>query len=131
MEVFRKREPPEKTHRKSAESDYQDGPICAFAEPFDQKESLKIGEDMQASDWILPCRDSIFLQETSTVPANPPNEPTPVTSAHSNVSRPIESAAFDMAREPIEAAAQRAAELFVSIERGLGSRRVSPATTRI
>jgi glutamate/tyrosine decarboxylase-like PLP-dependent enzyme len=39
-------------------------------------------------------------------------------------------AGFDIAREPIEAAAQRAAELFVSIERGLEARRVYPATTR-
>jgi aromatic-L-amino-acid/L-tryptophan decarboxylase len=37
---------------------------------------------------------------------------------------------FDLAREPIEAAAKRTAELFVSIERGLESRRVAPATTR-
>jgi glutamate/tyrosine decarboxylase-like PLP-dependent enzyme len=37
---------------------------------------------------------------------------------------------FDLAREPIEAAAQRAAELFVSIERGLESRPVAPATNR-
>ena len=37
---------------------------------------------------------------------------------------------FDLALEPIEAAAERAAELFVSIERGLESRRVAPAATR-
>jgi aromatic-L-amino-acid decarboxylase len=39
-------------------------------------------------------------------------------------------AGFDLAREPIEAAAQRASELFVAIERGLESRRVAPAVTR-
>ncbi len=37
---------------------------------------------------------------------------------------------FDLALEPIEAAAKRAAELFVSIERGLESRRVAPAAMR-
>jgi glutamate/tyrosine decarboxylase-like PLP-dependent enzyme len=37
---------------------------------------------------------------------------------------------FDLVREPLEAAAQRAAELFVAIARGLESRRVAPATTR-
>jgi aromatic-L-amino-acid/L-tryptophan decarboxylase len=37
---------------------------------------------------------------------------------------------FDLALEPIEAAAKRAAELFVSIERGLESRRVASAATR-
>jgi aromatic-L-amino-acid decarboxylase len=37
---------------------------------------------------------------------------------------------FDLAHEPIEAAAQRAAELFVSIERGLEMRRVAPSATR-
>jgi aromatic-L-amino-acid decarboxylase len=37
---------------------------------------------------------------------------------------------FDLAREPIEAAAQRAAELFIAIERGLESRRVAPAAER-
>ncbi len=37
---------------------------------------------------------------------------------------------FDLAREPLEAAAKRAAELFVSIERGLEMRRVAPETTR-
>lgn len=37
---------------------------------------------------------------------------------------------FDLAREPIEAAAKRAAELFVSIERGLEARRVFPDVTR-
>src|SRR5262245_20828420 len=37
---------------------------------------------------------------------------------------------FDLAREPIEAAAKRAAELFVAIERGLESRRVATLATR-
>jgi len=37
---------------------------------------------------------------------------------------------FDLTQEPIEAAAKRAAELFVSIERGLESRRVAPAAMR-
>ncbi len=37
---------------------------------------------------------------------------------------------FDLAREPIEAAAQRAAELFVAIERALQSRRVAPLASR-
>ena len=37
---------------------------------------------------------------------------------------------FDLALEPIEAAAKRAAELFVLIERGLESRPVAPTTTR-
>jgi glutamate/tyrosine decarboxylase-like PLP-dependent enzyme len=37
---------------------------------------------------------------------------------------------FDLAQEPLEEAARRAAELFVSITRGLESRRVAPATTR-
>jgi aromatic-L-amino-acid decarboxylase len=37
---------------------------------------------------------------------------------------------FDLAREPLEAAAKRAAELFVSIARGLEARPVAPATTR-
>jgi glutamate/tyrosine decarboxylase-like PLP-dependent enzyme len=37
---------------------------------------------------------------------------------------------FDLAVEPLEAAAKRAAELFVSIVRGLESRPVAPATTR-
>jgi aromatic-L-amino-acid/L-tryptophan decarboxylase len=40
------------------------------------------------------------------------------------------AAAFDLALEPIEAAAQRAAELFVSIEKGIETRRVAPAATR-
>jgi aromatic-L-amino-acid decarboxylase len=37
---------------------------------------------------------------------------------------------FDLAREPIEAAAKRTVELFVSIARGLESRPVASATTR-
>lgn len=37
---------------------------------------------------------------------------------------------FDLAQEPVEAASQRAAELFASIERGLESRPVAPATPR-
>lgn len=37
---------------------------------------------------------------------------------------------FDLAREPLEAAARRAAELYASITRGLESRRVAPATGR-
>jgi glutamate/tyrosine decarboxylase-like PLP-dependent enzyme len=37
---------------------------------------------------------------------------------------------FDLAREPLEAAAERAAGLFVSIARGLESRPVAPAATR-
>src|SRR5262245_10713495 len=37
---------------------------------------------------------------------------------------------FDLALEPIEAAAKRAAELFVAIERSLETRRVAPLTKR-
>ena len=40
------------------------------------------------------------------------------------------SSGFDLAREPLEVAAQRAAELFVSITRSLETRRVAPAATR-
>jgi glutamate/tyrosine decarboxylase-like PLP-dependent enzyme len=42
----------------------------------------------------------------------------------------MEHNGFDLAREPIEAAAQRTAELFVSIERGLESRQVAPLGMR-
>lgn len=38
--------------------------------------------------------------------------------------------AFDLAREPVEEAAKRAADLFVAIERGLELRRVAPLASR-
>src|SRR5438270_8862789 len=60
--------------------------------------------------------------------ANLPLDKTP--ELRTNFDDPLPPTGFDLAREPIEAAAQRAAELFVSIERGLESRRVAPATTR-
>jgi glutamate/tyrosine decarboxylase-like PLP-dependent enzyme len=63
---------------------------------------------------------------------NPAGEPPAVEDSRS---RPTAQGAgqpprFDLAVEPLEAAAQRAAELFVSITRGLESRPVAPATTR-
>jgi aromatic-L-amino-acid decarboxylase len=63
---------------------------------------------------------------------NPPGGPPPVEDTGS---RPGAEGAghpprFDLALEPLEAAAKRAAELFVSIERGLESRPVAPATSR-
>jgi aromatic-L-amino-acid decarboxylase len=45
-------------------------------------------------------------------------------------SNPERPSGFELAREPIEVAATRAAELFVAIERGLEQRRVAPATSR-
>ena len=57
---------------------------------------------------------------------NPLSEPPSVEVTVSTV----KAQGFDLAQEPIEAAAKRAAELFVSIERGLESRRVAPAVTR-
>jgi glutamate/tyrosine decarboxylase-like PLP-dependent enzyme len=63
---------------------------------------------------------------------NPAGEPPSVEEARSGpnaqgLGHPLR---FDLAREPLEAAAQRAAELFVAIARGLESRPVAPATTR-
>ncbi len=43
---------------------------------------------------------------------------------------PIETAPFDLAREPLEEAARRAGELFVEIYRGLERRPVAPADDR-
>src|SRR5262245_11258671 len=42
----------------------------------------------------------------------------------------MSTSGFDLTNEPIEAAAKRAAELFVAIERGLEARRVFPSITR-
>ena len=63
---------------------------------------------------------------------NPASEPpsVEVTKSWPNAQGAGHPPGFDLASEPIEAAAQRAAELFVSIERGLESRRVAPAATR-
>jgi glutamate/tyrosine decarboxylase-like PLP-dependent enzyme len=63
---------------------------------------------------------------------NPAGEPPSVEDARSgpNAQGLGQPRRFDLAREPLEAAAQRAAELFVSIARGLESRPVAPATTR-
>jgi glutamate/tyrosine decarboxylase-like PLP-dependent enzyme len=63
---------------------------------------------------------------------NPAGEPLSVEGAESrpNLQGAAHPPRFDLAREPIEAAATRAAELFVSIARGLESRSVAPATSR-
>jgi aromatic-L-amino-acid/L-tryptophan decarboxylase len=64
---------------------------------------------------------------------DPADEPPPADLAESrpNARGAGHPGGFDLALEPIEAAAKRAAELFVSIERGLESRPVAPATTRL
>jgi aromatic-L-amino-acid decarboxylase len=62
---------------------------------------------------------------------NAPDEPPSVDFSRETVARRSEHhPGFDLAREPIEAAARRAADLFVSIERSLESRRVAPLATR-
>jgi aromatic-L-amino-acid/L-tryptophan decarboxylase len=68
------------------------------------------------------------LEMENNPPGQPPSVEVPVsrTKAQGAGHPP----GFDLAREPIEAAAQRTAELFVSIARGLESRRVAPAVTR-
>ena len=63
---------------------------------------------------------------------NPAGEPPAVEDTRSgpNAQGAGHPRRFDLALEPLEAAAQRAAELFVSIARGLESRPVAPATPR-
>ena len=64
----------------------------------------------------------------SNSPGEPPSVEVPVSRTKAEGAGQLPG--FDLAREPIEAAAQRTADLFVSIERGLESRRVAPVATR-
>jgi aromatic-L-amino-acid/L-tryptophan decarboxylase len=64
------------------------------------------------------------------MPANASDQPASCQPGDSDMPARPEAAGFDLAHEPIEAAARRAAELFISMERGLESRRVFPTTSR-
>jgi hypothetical protein len=80
----------------------------------------------------MPKRVKSYVVETLEMANNPAGEPpsVEVTKSWPNAQGTGHPPGFDLALEPIEAAAKRAAELFVSIERGLESRRVAPAAMR-